>query len=201
MAVDKHIDVPDEFDALLRKALSVEPSPAFLPRVRERIREQPHGVHWNWRLWLTGAAAAAVCVAAVVVTGMTDRVTARLPLRLQCFSRRSSSEARPIAGPSAPKTAAPAGSEASASAHRRTPGRLPLSRGHCDQPVVIVDERQRAALTLVMRMVSEGRLTEDAFKHTTPPSMQPIRDFVVPIGVKPVELSPLAVGGVLQSEK
>ena len=31
--------------------------------------------------------------------------------------------------------------------------------------------------------------------------MQPIRDFVVPIGVKPVELSPLAVGGVLQSEK
>ena len=58
MAGNKDLDVPREFDALLRKALSVEPSSAFLPRVRERISEQPPGLHWNWRLWLTGAAAA-----------------------------------------------------------------------------------------------------------------------------------------------
>ncbi len=109
-------------------------------------------------------------------------------------------QARPIAGPSVPKTAAPAVPKPS---HRRTaaPRTVPFAARSLDQPVVIVDDRQRAALTVVMRMVSEGRLTEDTFKQTTPPSMQPIRDFVVPIGVKPVELSPIAVGGVLQSEK
>ena len=196
MAVDKHIDVSDEFDALLRKALSVEPSPAFLPRVRERIREQPHGVHWNWRLWLTGAAAAAVCVAAVVVGTRRDGASAPAAVPQSPVVQ----QARPIAGPSAPKTADPVVPKP---LYRRTvaPRTVPSVARSLDQPVVIVDERQRAALTLVMRMVGEGRLTEDAFKHTTPPSMQPIRDFVVPIGVKPVELSPLAVGGVLQSEK
>ena len=196
MAGDKQIDVPDEFDALLRKALSVEPSAAFLPRVRERISEQPHGVLWNWPLWLTGAAAAAVFVAAVVVGTRRDGASAPAAVPQSPVVQ----EARPIAGPSAPTTADPAVPKPS---HRRTAAHrtAPVASQSLDQPVVIVDERQRAALTVVMRMVNEGRLTDDAFKHTTPPSMQPIRDFVVPIGVKPVELSPIAVGGVLQSEK
>ena len=195
MAVDKRIDVPDEFDALLRRALSVEPSPAFLPRVRERIREQPHGVHWNWRLWLTGAAAAAVCVAGVVVGTRRDGASAPAAVPQSPVVQ----QARPIARPSAPDTADPVVPKP---LHRRTvaPRTLPSVARSLDQPVVIVDARQRAALTVVMRMASEGRLTEDAFKHTTSPSMQPIRDFVVPIGVKPMELSPLALGGVWHSE-
>lgn len=67
-----------------------------------------------------------------------------------------------------------------------------------DMPAVIVDERQRAALTMVMQMVSEGRLTDEAFAKTVPLSLQPIEERVVGIAVAPVEVSPLNVGGVLQ---
>ena len=196
MAGDKHIDVPDEFDALLRKALSLEPSPGFLPRVRVRISEQPHGVYWNWRLWLTGAAAAAVCVVAVVVSTMSDGGSAPPPAP----QAPALLIAQPIAAPAGSKIVDP---PLPKPAETRSPRfRIALaSQPPLDSPVVIVDQRQRTALTAVIRMVSEGRLTEYAFVHTTPPSMQPIRDRVMPIGVTPVEVSPIAVGGVWQSEK
>jgi len=66
-------------------------------------------------------------------------------------------------------------------------------------PVVIVDDRQRAALSGLMRLVAEGKLTGQAFAHTTPQSMGAIREQVIPLSVTPVEVNPIPVGGVSQS--
>jgi hypothetical protein len=64
---------------------------------------------------------------------------------------------------------------------------------------VIVDARQRAALATMFRMVAQGRLTEEAFAQTMPQSTRPIREQVSPVGIAPVEVSPIAVGGVLRT--
>ena len=50
-----------------------------------------------------------------------------------------------------------------------------------------------------MRMVNEGRLTEEAFKLTTPPPAD-IEEQVKTIAVDPVAVSPIVVGGVLPLE-
>lgn len=113
MAGDKHIDVPDEFDALLREALSIEPSPDFLPRVRVRISAEPRSGYWNWHLWLTGAAAAAVCVVAVAVTMMSDGASAPVAPQPSVVQ-----EGRPVVRPAVPNAADVAVSKPS---HRHAP--------------------------------------------------------------------------------
>ncbi len=50
-----------------------------------------------------------------------------------------------------------------------------------------------------MRMVNQGQLTEAAFKQTKPPPLH-IEEEVTTIGVVPVSVSPIVVGGVLQGE-
>jgi hypothetical protein len=59
----------DAVDQRLRSALSVDPSPDFLARVRARIANEPEPLHWNWRgLFAIGGA---IAVAAVVITVTT----------------------------------------------------------------------------------------------------------------------------------
>jgi hypothetical protein len=64
--------------------------------------------------------------------------------------------------------------------------------------VVVVDERQQAALAILMRLAGEGRLTDDAFAPRPPQSTDAIRQHVIPVSVAPVEVSPIVVGGVLR---
>lgn len=64
--------------------------------------------------------------------------------------------------------------------------------------VVVVDERQQAALATLMRLAGEGRLTDDAFAPRPPQSTDAIRQQVIPVSVAPVEVSPIVVGGVLR---
>ena len=59
-------------------------------------------------------------------------------------------------------------------------------------PEVIVDQRQRAALVSMLRLINQGQLTEASFKNTTPAPAE--------IGVEPVAVSPIVVVGVLPSE-
>ena len=66
-------------------------------------------------------------------------------------------------------------------------------------PVVIVDQRQRAALGLFVRMVQQGSLPADTLAQTVPASTQPIEEQVLPIAVEPVAVSPIPVGGVLRT--
>lgn len=194
MTGDTHRELPDGFDGLLRKAMSIEPSPEFLPRVRERLSAEFRPLRWPLGLWLGVTAAAAVCVVAVALSIPSDESSP--PAAAPPIQR---------VGPSLVALAAPQDVDPVAPALPRSGGRRasvpPRREPAQEMAVVMVDQRQRAALNAVIRMVSDGQLTESAFARTIRPLMQPIRDGVTPIGVTPLEVSPIAVGGVLPSEK
>jgi hypothetical protein len=80
------------------------------------------------------------------------------------------------------------------------PTRVRASGVPFDVPVV-VDAQQRMAITRLMGIIREGRLTEESFANTTPTSMAAIRDRVVPLDVAPVTVSPIGGDGVLQRER
>jgi hypothetical protein len=198
MADDKHIVALDDLDALLRKEMSIEPSPGFLPRVRERVNRRPQPVreYWPWRSWLIGAAAAAVCVVALILN-VRSEWRSDIPATPQPLVLRTPpSIATGATAPAREPRVAGRGRSSNPGPHAD-----PLVTPSSDSPDVIVDQRQRVAFVAVIRMVSDGRLTDDAFAQTTQPSLQPIREQVAPIAVTPLELSTVAVGGVLRSEK
>ncbi|HJR59591.1 MAG TPA: hypothetical protein VJ813_09340 [Vicinamibacterales bacterium] len=194
MAHEKQVDLPDDLEVLLRRAMSVEPSAGFLPRVRERIATaEPRGFLFPWRIAI---AAGAVAVALLVAVWPALRPTpAVAPPAPQGSVARS---AEPVSPPTVP-----------APEPREIPGGVPAPRPRrppamaaadtVRAPLVIVDLRQRAALSAFMRLIGEGSLTDEAFAGTTPQSMDAIREQVVPLSVGAVEVNPIAVGGVLPS--
>jgi hypothetical protein len=197
MAGDRDIKLPDAFDRLLRREMSIEPSPAFLPRVRERIEREPTRRLWHWSPWMSGAAVAAALSALIAVGTMLNLHVAAPSTPDAPVLRAGDPIARPAAPPNVvqPLRAVP---RDVVQPLRAVPERaIPA----VDAPVVVIDQRQRVALATLFRMVGDGRLTEEKLAATGRTSMQPIRDQVAPVGVKPVELSPIAVGGVQQTEK
>ena len=192
MARNTPLDLPDDFDELLRRALAAEPSPEFLPRVRERISAEPQRSPWGWPLLFSAASLSIACVCVISLNLLT----------------------RPVAAP--PVASAPAVRIAPhiAPGVRQDPEALdvparapfPVTAGVRDaavkpaqeQPVVLVDERQRLAFRTLARMLGDGKLTDKAFAQTTPQSLDAIREQIVPVGVAPVTVSPIAVDGVLQ---
>jgi hypothetical protein len=169
---DEPVDALD-LDALLREALAVEPSPAFLPRVRQQIAE-PALRRWRWT-WLAPVTATATLAIAVWPA-----------------------DVRPPNPPAAPRLAVTVPARAApslpASVVPRTGHRVP-DIGY-RSPEVIVDQRQRAALLSFMRTIEDGRLPDDAFKHTTAAPVTVAED-VFEIFPLPVAVSPIVVGGVL----
>ena len=174
MAQHEPVDPLVEFDTLLTQELSVAPSPEFLPRVRERIRLEPEPAR-AWRLWLAPLAAAAAILLAV-------------------FTRPLWVDPAPAARTPAPDVHLAATPAKSGERTANPPSRSALrwARSEERQPDVVVDERQRVALISMLRLINQGQLTEESFKTTTPPPTE--------IGVEPVAVSPIVVGGVLPSE-
>jgi hypothetical protein len=66
-----------------------------------------------------------------------------------------------------------------------------------DMPAVIIDRRQRAALTTLFRMLELGRVSSESFAATVPVSLEPIAEQVPAITVEPVVVSAMPSGGVL----
>lgn len=182
--------IPDDFDALLRRTMEVEPSPAFLPRVRERVaKEQPA---WNWS-WGMFAAAGATVVAILIAVSMPGTDNPPPPAVPQAPVIHATA---PI--PAAVKPAADSDIERAPAQRVARVARAQVSRPPTgDMPPVIVDERQRAALNAMVRMVAQGHLTNEAFAQTVPPSLQPIEEKVTGIAITPLVVSPIVVGGVL----
>ena len=188
MADDRLVEDPD-LDAILGQLMAVEPSPGFLPRVRERIaRDRP--VRALGTRWLIRACSTAALVAVAGTLWLSPREGSG-PRQL---ARLAPSEAVVLEPPGE----RPIARQTPHSSRPRQPRTVPTAAAA--EPAVIVDERQRSALALLLRMVGDGTLPRDAFERTTVPSEAPIREQVPPIGVEPVAVSPMAVGGVLSPE-
>ena len=193
MTRDKHCDLPDGFDALLRSEMAVEPSTAFVPRVRERLDSEPAPRFWHG--WMTLAAAAgAVCAVLVAGAAVNLRIASRPAAPQAPVLLTGAPIARP---PGVPSLAQPLRAGAAAVIQSSRPA-AEIRSG--DSPVVLVDERQHTALMTLFQMVREGRLTEKT-ASSVQTSLEPIREQVAPVSVKPLEVSPIVLGGVLQNEK
>jgi hypothetical protein len=194
MADKRSVDPLDPLDGAIHRAMSVEPSPEFLPRIRARVeRERISRGAAGWQRLTLGVALAVVILLAAQMPRPGSAPPVATPI-----ARRAAVDIRlPPQAP--PATAAGAAERPTAPRPVRRPetrsGSLPS-----DAPVVIVDERQRAAVSAFMRMVGEGRVTAEAFAEVQPQPTGAIRDGVVPVGVAPVEVNAIAVGGVLQIE-
>jgi hypothetical protein len=204
MAHQDPVDPLSEFDALLRQALSVEPSNRFLPTVRERIRTEPAAAPWSlWRFAPLAAAAALVLAIGAFMwsnTSTTDPSPGPIASAPTFAPRAPEGEPRAAKPPSTSALRSTADKSRAAlrraSPEQRTANREPRN---AKEPEVIVDERQREALQALMRMINQGQLTQEMFKKTTPPPVD-IAEAVTIIGVVPVSVSPIVVGGVLQGE-
>ncbi len=201
MADKDLVDLPDDFERLLRQELSIEPSPEFAARVRQRVasRTERHGGgrdgsrpsarlrrlrHWRPRSLSRRSRG-----------GRTGPVLPAPP------AVRVASVEQPRATPQHSLSAAPVTTAGSATARRPSPrqqtARPEVSTVATDLPVVIVDDRQRAALATLFRMMDQGRVSGDSFAATIPVSLDPIVDQVGAITVAPVVVSAIAPGGVL----
>jgi hypothetical protein len=216
MAHERHVDLLDEFDALLRQTMSVEPSAEFLPRARERVGREPVTPQWGrWQVLALAASLSVIVMIAVRMPGGTPQVQAPphppVLTNMQSSNHRGTEDTKasslqrknsvpsvlpwlkdvPAAGLLPPVRPIPAS--------RMSPARA--TSFEIVPAVVVIDKRQRAAVAMVMRLVGEGKLTDEAFAQTTPQSMGAIREQVLPVDVAPLEVSPIAVGGVLQKEE
>lgn len=176
MAQHEPVDPLVEFDTLLKQELAVAPSPEFLPRVRERIRFEPEPSRWP-RLW--------------IIVPMAATATLVLAAVLMFWPAATTSPVAP---------AAPLFTVAAIAPHANIPDRTPSTtptvalRATVGKPTteIIVDQHQRVALASMLRLINQGQLTEESFKHTTPPPDE--------IGVQPMSVSPIPVSGVLLGE-
>lgn len=201
MAHHDPVDPLSEFDTLLRQELSVEPSTSFLPRVREQIRTEPAGVPWL-RLWrfvpLAAAAALVLAIGAFVLTRVnrTNPAPGTIASVPTFAPRATVGKPRPASPEPTLAPRALTGRPRAANPEQRAANSEPRS---AKEPEVIVDVRQREALYAFVRMANSGQLTEEAFKQTKQPPLH-IEEEVTRIGVVPVSVSAIVVGGVMQGE-
>lgn len=190
MAREEGVDLPAEFESILRAEMGNVPSAAFLPRVRQRVAaERMRASTWTWRTLVPAGALAAAAGLAIAFTGMTGPVTTPPPPE------------RPVLQTLAPiSRVMPLPANYPVARERPRPSVSPKAIAPVIEPAVIIDERQRAALNVVLRMVQQGRLTEAAFAATVPTSLEPIKHGVVRVGVNALAVSAIQPGGVLPIE-
>ena len=193
MAHEEPVDPLAEVDALLRDELSRQPSPAFLPRVRDAVaHERPAPRRW----WLWTLAPLAAAATLTVVLWPADRIAPAADAAA-IEARTANREPRtpnpePRATNPEPRTTN-LEQRTSNNEQRTTDSGAPSAE-------VLVDERQRAALSHFIALIDKGVMTSDAFAGTTAPPAA-IRDTVVTIEVAPVTVSPIEGGGVLPSDE
>ncbi len=198
MADNEVLDLPDDFDRLLRQELSVEPSPAFAARVRERAAEQHRTPWWRAR-WIPAIGAAwtlASIAIAVTVPAIARRTSTPVPPAAPVV--RVAGVRHPSPNPVMSVRPQPSGSHVPFT-------RRPASAEMRGRPEVIsdviVDGRQRAALSTLFWMMEQGRVSGDSFAATVPVSLEPIADHMGEITVAPVVVSAMPPGGVLHNNE
>ncbi len=193
MADRERVGLPRDLDSLLRQTLVAEPSPEFLARVRGRIDEDRQSSRWL-SAWLFAAGAAAVALAVVIAFAA---VAGRQPVRPEVPSAPAFREA---AGEDPRLDIVPIAPPKSVIVPRVAPVRRSALRDRelLEMPVVIVDQQQRAALNAMLRMMQEGRLTEETFAQVPAAPGMAIEESLQPLAVESVAVSPITIRGVLQ---
>ena len=189
--------LPVEFEQLLQREMAIEPSPEFLPRVRERISSNQKASRGRWRWIFALGTAAAACIAIVMANGL-GTAPAPAPSAPGAPALAMAQPIQPVGMPSVMVADAPRAVVQALPVGETVAPRTPPATGN---PPVIVDERQRAALATLIRIIRDGQLTSDSFALTTPVSLEGIRDQVKPVQVGPLTVSPIPADGVLQGER
>ncbi len=205
-----------EIDTLLRAELAVEPSRAFVPRVRERIRSERSRISWlsAWRIAPLTAAATLLIAAGLAYWNTADTATPRTLATVAAATppsatrspgpgtnhRLPSAQPRVPGADSRPPTTAsrvPKTEFRRPNSESRVPStkhRLPSHR--VSSPEVLIDAaRQRQALLSFIAMARLGQVPAEPFA-TTPPAAA-IVDQVQIIAVDDVAVSAIVPGGVL----
>lgn len=173
----------DPIDRELASLLSVEPSPEFRARVRERIALEPAPRSWylQWRVAAAAAAALSVAVAVVVIALVVGRPGGADSLR----------RANPVAV-DPPRPPALAAAEPRATVTPHTPDRAVRRRAPRvnDVQVLVAPDEVRAFRQLAA-IVQRGRAQfVFADEHESVAVQEPIWDIVVaPIAVAPLEVA------------
>ena len=202
------VELP-ELDRLLRQEMSVEPSASFLPGVRARIERErdasaaagPIRVPW----WLRRPSWQLAAGLAVLVLTAGTLVVVRAPVTPDSTPTTSVAAVEPPPVESVKRVPPPpAPSELTVLTERLAQSRAPRTvgprrRGDVPSVEVIVAPGQRAAISRVMELVNEGRLTEASFVASRPNEIPVIEEVTTtPIAVDALMVSPVVVGGVLQ---
>jgi hypothetical protein len=173
-------------DDEIRDALKIEPSPAFLARVRTQIANEPApgALRWSWMFGAAATVAAGVVLALVIsrpsvptpATRSAKALAERPPGAATASAERLSPGATAFAERQMPRSTR----SAKAVALRNTP-----------EPEVLIDPRERRALLQLIAGVRDGRIDLAAAQHTATPALMelaPVTDIVI----APLTIDPLA---------
>ena len=178
-------------DEDIREALDVDPSPAFLARVRTRIASEPAPSAWRWS-WAV-AAAGAVAAAVIVAIALTPRAkTIVEPVTRTATAGPSLSDGRP--GSRAPARTEPV--PATATRTRRIAPIAVVSRDSrttspaAPQAEILLDAAETRALHQLIARVRDGRVDLAAAQKSVAPApmaLEPVADIVIaPITIDPI---------------
>jgi hypothetical protein len=170
----------DDLDAALREALRVEPGPEFLPRVRERLRQERPAPGWNWlpATLLAGAALVLVVALGLGAGRMASLEKARLAT--------APSYAPPAATLAPPPLVSRRGAAAPAAAITLPNGAVPRI---ASEPEVLVPEGQEAAIARFAAGIEA--LEQDALLGALARSPSQLAD----LRIEPLSIEPLARNG------
>lgn len=167
-------------DAELRASLQVEPSPAFLARVRQRVGAGSATARW-WRMGRLVSAAIAVAVVTAVFVRLAGRA-AELPATP---SWTRSEAARAVAP--APRSPSPERPVAVAAA--RAAVRVERTLAAPREPEVLVPPGQEALLRRFIEPIRRGRV--DAASLLSAETAEPVE--LKTTDIEPIEIKPLAI--------
>jgi hypothetical protein len=163
-------------DRDIERLLAVEPSPAFVARVRARVAEEPSSSSTllGWRFAATVSMAAVACIAAIVVLRPDRRVE---PAHRLLLSRAlTSSVAVPTANVE-PRTS------------NDEPQTTNLEQSSSEP---LFDPRETTALQRLIAGVRDARVDLAPLANDAPMPLPSLDDLVIP----PIAIQPLAPGGV-----
>lgn len=174
-----------DLDRALGAALAVDPSPAFLARVRTRLSEEPDPRAWAlpFPVWFAGSAVVAAAVLLAVVVMRPDRVSPD--------ATGSPLAARSIAGGTAslPGGLSGAGPSLRETRNLHSEFRTPHSPFRIEEPVF--DARESLALRALILGVRTGGVDLSPMLRPSalgPQEPEPIAD----LDIQPIAIDPIA---------